>query len=163
MTARAARTHHRVLDGDAAEANEELGVAFEHGPSGGPVQELAHRPHDVRHDHRLRAVAVRVLAPHVAAEAIQEPVQLALRMMESPRAAPAVGAAVDGLAAKSAVDATKLTGEHADGGLPAHRDEGFRSAARVRTWTAVEPAGSHHRLDDARRMSQAPDDVAEER
>src|SRR5262249_54412486 len=88
---------------------------------------------------------------------------LTLRVMESPRAAPAVGAAIDRLAAKSLVDATELTGQQVDRGLPAHRDERLRSAARARTRSAVEPAGPHHRLDGARRMSKASDDVAEER
>ena len=90
-----ARAHHGVLERDAAKADEELGVPLQHRPRGGPVQELPHRSDDVRHDDRLRAVAVAVLAAHVAAEAVEEAMELALGMVEATGATPAVRAAVD--------------------------------------------------------------------
>src|SRR5262249_61933916 len=139
--------------GTPAKQDKEPVGASERAPGGRPSRDSPRRPHAVRHDHRRRAVAVRVLAPYVAAESVQEPVQLTLRVMESPCAAPAVGAAIDGFAAKFLVDATEFMGERVDGTLPTQRDEGFHSTARVRTGAAVEPAGSHHRLHYARRMS----------
>src|SRR5262245_2327174 len=57
MPAGAAGAHHRVLDRDAAEAEEQLGMPLEHGPGGRPVEELAHRADDARHDDGLSAVA----------------------------------------------------------------------------------------------------------
>jgi hypothetical protein len=46
-----------------------------------------------------------MLAAHVAAEAIEEPVELALRVVEAAGAAPAIRAAVDALTAVPVVDA----------------------------------------------------------
>jgi hypothetical protein len=60
------------------------GEYVQHRPRRGAVQELPRRPDDVRHDDGLGAIAVRVLAADVAAQGVEEAVQLALRVMETP-------------------------------------------------------------------------------
>ena len=129
MPGGAAGTHHRVLDRDAAEADEQLGVALEHRPRGRSVEELAHRADDARHDDRLRAVTVSVLAAHIAAQAVQKSMELALRVMEATGAAPAIGAAVDPRASAPVVDASKLVSQPVDRRRPADGHERLRAAA----------------------------------
>ena len=160
MPAGAAGAHHRVLDRDAAEADEQLGVPLEHRPRRGPIQELAHRSDDVRHDDGLGAVAVGVLTAHVAAQAVEEPVELALRVVEAAGAAPAVRAAVDGRAAVPLVHTRELARQHPEGRRPAHGHEGLGAPVVVGSRPSIQPSGADHRLGDPRRMPQAVDDVA---
>ena len=163
MPARAAGAHHRVLQRDAAEADEQLGVALDQRPRGGPVEEAPHVAHDVGHDHGQGAVAVAVLAADEAAEAIEEAMELALRVVEAARAGPAVRAAVDALAAVGVVDAAELARQELDRRRPAHRHERLGAPATVRSRPAVEPSGPDHGPVDARPVPQAPGNVAEER
>ena len=162
MPARSAGAHHRVLERDAAEADEELRVALDHRPGHRPVEVSAHVAHHVGHDHGQRAVAVAVLAADEASEAVEEAMKLALRVVEAARARPAVGAAVDRLAAVGVVDAAELPRQEVDRRRPAHRDERLRAATSVRSRTAVEPAGADHGLRDARPVAKAPGDVAQQ-
>ena len=163
VPARAARAHHGVLEREAAEADEEVRVTLDHRPGHRPVEVAAHVADHVRHDHGQRPVAVAVLPPDEAAEAVEEAMELALRVVEAARAGPAVGASVDGLTAVLVVDAAKLAREEVDGRRPAHRHEGLGAAAPVRAGAAVEPAGPDHGLGDPRPVAKAPGDVAEER
>ena len=101
--------------------------------------------------------------PNEAAQAVEEAVELALRVVEATRAAPAVGAAVDGLPPVVAVHAPQLARQQVGCRRPAHRDEGLRPAAVVRPRAAVEPAGADHRLGDPGSVPEAPGDVAQER
>src|SRR5262245_24827586 len=116
MSARPARAHHGVLERDPAEAHEKLRVPLDDGPCGRAVEEAAHVAQHVGHDHGQRAIAVRVLSTHEPAEAVEEAMELALRVVEAPGAGPAVGAAVDGLTAVSVVDAPKLPRQEIDRG-----------------------------------------------
>ncbi len=163
MPAGAAGADHRVLDGDAAEAEEELRVALEHRPRRRPVEELAHRADHVRHDDRLRPVAIGVLAAHVPTQAVQEAMELRLRVVEASGAAPAVGSPVDARTAVALVDAAELEPQPIDGGRPADGHERLGAAARVGAGASIEPAGADHRLRDPRAMTQTVDDVAEQR
>ncbi len=163
VAARAPGAHHRVLERDAPEADEELGVALDHGPRSGAVQVAPHVAQHVGHDHGQGAVTVRVLPAHEAAETVEEAVELALRVVEAPRAGPSVGASVHRLAAVGVVDAPELSRQEIDGGRPADRHEGLGAPAPVGSRAAVEPAGADHRLRDARAVTEAPGDVAEER
>src|SRR2546428_831512 len=163
VSAGAAGAHHRVLDRDAAEADEKLRVPLEYRPGRRPVQELAHRPDDARHDDGLGAVTVAVLAAHVAAETVEEAVELALRVVEAARAAPAVRAAVDARPPVLIVDAPQLPPQQAHGHRPADRHERLSAAALVRARAPVQPAGTDHRLRDPGRLPEAGDDVSAER
>ena len=150
MPARSAGAHHRVLERDAAEADEQLRVALDHRPGGRPVEVPAHVPEDVGHDDGEGAVAVTVLAADESPEAVEEAMKLALRVVEATRARPAVGAAIHRLAAVSVVDAAELPRQKVHGRRPADRHERLGAPAPVGPRTAVEPAGPDHRLGDAR-------------
>ena len=86
----------RVLARHAAEGDEQLAMLGQHvpascaWPSGLPC-----RRHDVRHQHARGAEAVGIHVAHVAADRVQEAMDLALRVMEAAGARPAVGAAED--------------------------------------------------------------------
>src|SRR5262245_27855241 len=116
-------------------------MPLEHRPRRRPIQELAHRSDDVWHDDGLRAVTVGVLAPHVAAQAVEKPVELALGMVETAGAAPAVRATVDGRAAVPLVDARELSREHAECRRPAHGQEGLGSPPAAGPRATVQPSG----------------------
>ena len=87
------------LSGRPPKQTKQLRVALDHRPGRRPVEVAAHVADDVGHDHGQRPVAVAVLAADEAAEAVEEAMELALRVVEAARAGPAVGAPVDGLAA----------------------------------------------------------------
>ncbi len=95
----AARAHPRVLHVHAAERDDELGVLEDRLPRGRAPQHLVGAADDVRQDHLGRAERVAVDRRGVAADAVQEAVQLALRVVEPAGARPAVRAAVDRLVA----------------------------------------------------------------
>src|SRR5262249_62129697 len=128
---------------------------------GRPVEHLAHRAHDGRHDDGLSAVAVGVLAPHVAAQAVQDPMELALGVVKASRAAPAVRATVDAGAAVPVVDAPELAGQMVDRDVPADGHERLGAAPRIRAGAAIEPAAADHGLRGPGAMAQAGDDGAE--
>jgi hypothetical protein len=94
-----AGAHHGVLDRDTAKAHEKLCVLLQYGRGRRAIEELAHRPNDVRYDHRLRAVAVCVLPTNVSAKTIEKTMQLTLRVVKSSSAAPSIRAAIDRLPA----------------------------------------------------------------
>jgi hypothetical protein len=162
VPAGAARAHRDVLERDPAEADEELGVAGDHRPRGRAIQEVAHGPHDVRHDDRERAVAVGVLPRHEAAEAVEEAVELALGVMEAARARPPIGATVHGLASVRGVHPAQLARQPLGCFRPAHGDEWLGAATIVRARAALEPARADHGLGDPRPVLQASRDVGQE-
>src|SRR5579864_8695999 len=88
---------------------------------------------------------------------------LALRVMESPGAAPAVGAAVNGLWTVPAGHPLELIRDRANGGRPIDGNEGFCPAAIRRLRTAVEPPCPDHRLRHTRAMPDAPRDIRKQR
>jgi hypothetical protein len=86
-----------VLQGHAAEADEQLAMFGQHIPRGvggapGPARHM-------RHHHRAGAQAVAVDAERPAADHMVEPAQVALGVMEAAGAGPAVGAAEQGFVA----------------------------------------------------------------
>ena len=68
-------------------------------------------PDDARHDHPGGAEAVGVSGKGISAKEFQEPMQLALGVVEASRTGPAVRAAVDGLVAVGVDDPTQLPGQ----------------------------------------------------
>lgn len=90
-----------------------------------------------------------------AASEIEEALELALRMVEAPRAGPAIGSAEDGGIAVNRADALDLPGDERRRLVPADADELITatvSAAPLRIFSRCEPALAHHRVEDARRV-----------
>ena len=74
--------HREVLRRDAAEAHQQLGVRGEQRPRGERPQQVGPAAEDPREQHLRRADAVGAPRTDVTAEAVQEAVQLALRVVE---------------------------------------------------------------------------------
>ena len=151
----AARVDLRVLERQPAERDDQLRVLCDLVPvRGRGVDRVGAAPDHVREDDLHGRAAVAVDRGGVAAVAVEEAVQQALRMMEAPGAAPAVGAAVDGGVAVLALDARELAGGQVERPVPADLDERVlpaRGAAR-----ALQPATANGGSQDAARMVLRP-------
>ena len=119
-----ARVDLRVLERQAAERDDQLGVLGDLVPvRGRRVDRVGRAADDVRQDDLHRGAAVAVDRRRVAAVEVEEAVQQALRMMEAARAAPAVGAAVDRCVAVLGLDARELARRQVERLVPADLDE----------------------------------------
>ena len=131
-------------------------------PSPGPGTRASSRRRAAGSPTARRAVGV--LAAHVAAEAVEEAVELALRVVEAAGAAPAVGAAEDALAPvprrrRAAARAASRSGAVAQ--LTGTNGSAPRRASGPGPRSS-QP-GADHRLRDPGAVPQAIDDVAEQR
>src|SRR5699024_1020367 len=90
------------------------------------------------------AVAVAVHACREATQDVEHPLELALRVVKSPGAGPAVGTGVDGAVAMLADDASDLAGHQRGGTRPVDRHEGIGTAPGLAI--AGQPAAANHRL-----------------
>ncbi len=133
-----------VLVRHAAEGDEELAVLGHHVPRRVHGHQLVHRRHDVRHQHARGAQAVGILVAHIAADRIQEAMDLALRMMEAAGARPAVGAAEDRAVGMRVLDALQLLGDEIERLVPLDLDEGSPGrASQARRRAFLQPALAH--------------------
>ena len=109
------------------------------------------------------AQAVAVDVPHIPADAVQETVYLALRMVEAPGAGPAIAAAEDRLVAVLRLHPAEFAGHQVQRGVPLHLHEGLGAAARgVAAAVALQPALADGGAGDAqplqlRRQGVQPD------
>lgn len=121
-----------VLQRQAAEAHQQVGVLDDDVPLGGPLEQIVVGSDDPRHDHAGRAQAVGSAArERVSAKAIQESVHLALGVVEAARTRPAVRPAVDRLVAVAVDDPAQFTGQQFGEPLPADGDKVVGAAARA--------------------------------
>ena len=98
----------------------------------------------MRHQHEGGADAVVIHVAHVAADQVEEAMQLALGVMETPGARPAVGAAEDRPVAEIALHAAELARHQVEGLVPRYFDEGLGAAPlREGARTLLEPAPAH--------------------
>src|SRR5699024_502366 len=102
------------------------------------------RADDVRQQRAGGAVAVAVHACREATQDVEHPLELALRVVKSPGAGPAVGTGVDGAVAMLADDASDLAGHQRGGTRPVDRHEGIGTAPGLAI--AGQPAAANHRL-----------------
>ena len=79
---------------------------------------------------------------------------LALRMVKAARARPAIGSAEHRARAVRVPHASQFGAEQVERRVPGQRNKLVAAAAIVRTRSAFEPAAAHHRLRDARAMTQ---------
>ncbi len=159
------RHHPGVGAAHAAEADEEVGVLGEVGPGGRlvPQVERAARADEVGEQHRAGAAAVVADRAGAAADRVEEPVQLALRVVQPARAAPAVGAAEDRAVAELRPDPPQLAGEQVERGVPVDLDVLLRRVAApgVRAGAVLEPAAAHARPRHPRTVAVGVRDVAD--
>ena len=139
-----------VLERDAAEHHHQVAVPGDHRPGGVAAAEAADRADDVRQDHLRGGHRVGVDRVAVAADRVHEAVHVALRMVEAPGAAPAVGAGVDRRVAEFAAHAVELGGGEVEGARPRDGHERLPAAAALGSAGSVlEPALADHRPGDA--------------
>jgi hypothetical protein len=103
----------------------------------------------MRNYHLRRRGGVAVDRVAIAAEHIQEPVDLALRVVETPGARPTVGAAENRRVALGVLDPAQFAGDEIEGFIPAQGDERLgAAAAEMALWPAFAPSLADHRLAD---------------
>ena len=125
--------HLGVAQRRSAEHDDELGMAGDFAPRRVAADETIRRADDMRQDDVARSKTIILHRPHIAADRIEEPMQLALRVVETPGARPAVGAAVDRLVAVRGPHARQFGCDEIEGRLP------IDSARRVRRRVPLRP------------------------
>ena len=145
----AARLNLTVLECEAAEGDDQLGVLRDHRPA----RRALPAPDHVRHDDLAAGVAVAVDREGEAAQQVHETVQQGGRVVQSTGARPTVGPGEDRLVSVVFAHAHQLTRDQLERAFPGDRDEGLR-AASVSSLSRglLQPAGADHRLVDARRV-----------
>ena len=151
VAADAARGHRGVLRGQPAERHDQVGVLRYDRPRRGARHDQAHVPDHVRQQHRGRPVAVGVHRADIAAQAVQEPVQLALGMVEPARAGPAVRPAEHAVRAVAAVGPAQFGGQQVKRRLPGHGYEHVAPPAG-RARAVLQPSPADMRPVDPRRV-----------
>jgi len=150
MTADATGGDRRVLQRHAAERDHHFAVRRNLVPGDAVAADRVERAQDVRQDHRGGPGAVRVHRADITAEhGVQEPVHLALRMMEAAGAGPAIRATEDRMRPMRIADASKLRGEQVERPVPRHRNEGVAAAPVGLARAVLQPPTPHHRMGDA--------------
>ena len=151
----------QVLDREAAERHEQVGLACDDLPRRRPAPHLVRAADDVAQRDVRGAGRVGAHARGGAAEQAVEAAQLALRVVEAPGAGPAVGAGVDGLVAVLADDAPELCRRAVERLLPADGDPlvgaaaGVRARARARATRGGSPGARRAPARCRRRCSRA--------
>ena len=151
----------QVLDREAAERHEQVGLARDDLPRRRPAPHLVRAADDVAQRDVRGAGRVGAHARGGAAEQAVEATQLALRVVEAPGAGPAVGAGVDGRVAVLADDAPELCRRAVERLLPADGDPlvgaaaGVRARARARATRGGSPGARRAPARCRRRCSRA--------
>ena len=149
MLNRAAGSDLRVANRDAAEHHHQLGVLGDTLPTGARAVDRVQRAEDGAHQHRASRVAVSLARVGETSDRREEAAQLILRMMESARARPSVGAAEDRAIAVLANHALQFVGDEIDRAIPRDLDESIATAAVVRrARTMLQPSLANRGLGD---------------
>src|SRR5262245_24496772 len=117
----------------------------------------------MRQQYDRRADAVAVAMRREAADQIQEAMQLARALMEHSGARPTVRPAEDRAIAVLGDDAFQFVGGTVERFVPRQCDEFVAAAIARWSGSAIEPTAPRDRRRDARRMSQAARQIAEQR
>ena len=136
-----------------AEGDQQLRVLGDVGPRHrtGAQGEVALLADDVGLHHHARATAVVVDRAGIAADPVQETMELALGVVEAAGTGPAVGAAEDRLVAERGAHAVQLVSEQVKGGGPVNLDVLVVGAATVivGAGAVLEPPPAQGRAGDA--------------
>ncbi len=152
-----------VLHRQAAERNEQLAMLFEVRPGGGVLLEDLHRRQDVRGQRPARAEAVSVDVTDVAADRVEEAVNLALGVMKAPGARPAIGTAEDRAVAEIFSHTGKFGGDDVERLIPRHLDELVATTPVPRVHTLTQKTLADRRPPHARRRGDAVDHAGADR
>src|SRR5262249_14871455 len=133
----------------------------------GPAYTVAgHRPlraEDVGQDHRRGTGAIAVDRADISAGQIEEAVDLALSVVETPGAGPAVGPAEDPSRAIFGVAAPQFHRDEIEGCGPGDRHELVAAAPLISCGAALEPPAPNHWPGDPRGVRHDGGEVAEQR
>ncbi len=128
---------------------------YNRGPGGCSHQHIPVIAEDVWKDDLGGAHAVAVHRVGVAAQTIEEAMNLTLRVVKAPGAGPPIGATVDRLRPMPLDDAAQFGGKQVRRSFPAYRNKRFLTSLGAWPCPIIEPPGPHHRLANARRMPDA--------
>ena len=150
MVVGAAAVDLRITQRQAAECDKQLAFARQLGKVGMLAVQRAQRPENMRQDTLTRRAAVGVGAGGIAAEALEEAVQLTLRVVKTAGAGPAVGAAENRLIAAARFDRIQFAGQQIERHLPAHLNKRLFTASLARSRAILQVARAHRRTANAR-------------
>ena len=163
MCGHPARGDVHVLFGDAAERDDQLGVRHDRRPGRRAAQHLAGAADQVRQQHLRGAQAVGVARGDVTAAEREEPVQLALRVVEPPGTGPSVRAPEDRFVAVRPAYPGQLGRDQVQRLVPADFAERVVPAPVTGTGAVLEPAAAHRWPSHPGGVPQRAGDVAEQR
>ena len=134
-----------VLQRHPAETDHQIGMLVDGGPACAGVQISPETAEDMR-NHRLgRGKTVGVFGSRVAAYAVQEAMQLALGVVETSGAGPAVRAAEDCLVSEFAAHPIQFIGDKCIGAIPTDGDKRIDSpSSGQRARAVLQPAFANH-------------------
>ncbi len=160
MLADAAAGDHAVLEGHAAEGEHDVAMLGDLVPGDVALRQVLVVADDMRNENRGGAGAVAVDGADIAPQrGIQKAVELALRVVETSRARPAIGSAEDRAGTMVISYPGKLRAQKVENGLPGHRHILVAAAAIVGAGAAFQPAAAHHGLGDAGAMMEGAGEV----
>ncbi len=152
-----------VLQRHAAKGEHEGAVCHQLVPANIVAGDGLLRTDDVGQNHRSGARTVTADRADIPAGHVEEPVQLARRVMEPPGARPAIGAAIDGARSKGRINPSQFRRDEVECLRPVNRHISFTAAPPIGPGTALEPAAPDHRPGDPRAVRHRSGNVAEKR
>ena len=150
MLAQASGANLSILQRHSPKTDHKLRMPGDHRPRGGSAADGSPAvSKDMGDDDFPRRKAVGVDGPDIAAQLVQEAVQLTLRVVETTRGGPAVGAPEDPCVPEGLPYSPQLAGDQVERLVPAHRNEGFRTAApSMMPGSSLQPTLAYHGLSD---------------
>ena len=153
-----------VLERNAAKRNQQTGMTDDRRPAGGVGQEHVDIAQDVRKDDFAGGKTVGIDGSDIPAYAIEETVNLALRMVKPACARPSIGSGIDGAVSVVPANAVEFVRDNLLGFLPGDPDERVCTAPIAgRPRPQIEPALSNGRCPDSGRAVENIDDSRADR
>ena len=142
-----------VLHRHPAECDQQIGVLDDRRPARVKGEQPEQHAEDMRQNDLPGREAVGVALVRMPADAVQEPPELARRVMELSGARPPVGAREDGPVSVRGDHACELARDEPVRLAPGNRDERLGAALRaIRIRAVLEPPLAHHRLGNPARI-----------
>ena len=150
MLAQAAGADLSVLQRESPETDHKLRMPGDHRPRGGAAADGSPAvSKDMGDDDFPRRKAVGVDGPDIAAQLIQEAVQLTLGVVETTGGGPAVGSPENSRVPEGLPYSPQLAGDQVKRLVPAYGNEGFRTAApAMMSGSSLQPTLAYHGLRD---------------
>ncbi len=149
MTPCAAIAHLPIAKRQPAKGDEHFTMLGDVGPACMLGQQSAKTAKNMRHDHLGSGIAIGVHRSCVAANDVQETMDLALCVMKSASTCPAIGPGIDGAVAICRTHPVKLRCHKSLCFVPADLDKRVTATRAVRrTRPVIEPAAAHRWAPD---------------